>query len=70
MYIVYHAAGQLELTSECLLSSIGVKLMPLTSGHLRLPEVRLRNSNDEEFLPGQVYDNSKLSQVFISSPEE
>ena len=44
--------------------------MPLTCGHLWLPEVRLRNGNDEEFLPGQVYDNAKLVQVFINSNEQ
>jgi len=43
--------------------------MPLTNGFLCMPEVKLRNANDEEFLPGQVYDNSKLSQVFISNNE-
>lgn len=44
--------------------------MPLVGGYLYLPEVRLRNADSEEFLPGQVYDSSKLTQVFIDNIEE
>lgn len=73
LYMSYYdslLSGYLELLTDADSTSIAVKLMPLVGGYLYLPEVRLRNVDSEEFLPGQVYDSSKLSQVFVDNVEE